>query len=181
MKVTTKNLTLAAMFLALALVLPFLTGQIPQIGSMLLPMHLPVLLCGFLCGWQWGLVVGFIAPLLRSLLFGMPPMVNVAIPMAFELAAYGAFTGLFYQWLETAGSKMKPVTRLYAVLVIAMLLGRVVWGIAKFAVMSLVTSGIFTLPMFFAGAFVTAWPGILVQLVLIPPIVLALKRLKLTA
>ena len=97
MKVSTKSLTLSAMLLALALVLPFLTGQIPEIGSMLLPMHIPVLLCGFLCGWQWGLIVGFIAPLLRSVLFGMPPMVNVAIPMAFELAAYGAFAGAVVQ------------------------------------------------------------------------------------
>ena len=32
------------------LALPFLTGQIPQIGAMLSPMHIPVLLCGFLCG-----------------------------------------------------------------------------------------------------------------------------------
>lgn len=187
MKMTTKNLTLSAMFLALALVLPFLTGQIPEIGSMLLPMHLPVLLCGFLCGWQWGLIVGFIAPLLRSLLFGMPPMVSTAIPMAFELAAYGAFTGLFYDWLLHAklgflGSpspQAKHTVILYAALIVAMLIGRAVWGVAKFAVVSLFTSGVFTLPMFFAGAFVTAWPGIVVQLVIIPPIVLAVNRMKL--
>ena len=50
-----RNLVLSALFLALGLVLPFLTGQIPQFGSMLLPMHLPVLLCGFACSWPWGL------------------------------------------------------------------------------------------------------------------------------
>lgn len=189
MKMTTKTLTLSAMFLALALVLPFLTGQIPEIGSMLLPMHLPVLLCGFLCGWQWGLVVGFIAPLLRSLLFGMPPMVNVAIPMAFELAAYGAFTGLLIGALEhvkgsvlgSLNEQSKRTASLYFALVLAMLLGRLAWGAAKFLIVSLFTAGQFTLPMFFAGAFVTAWPGILLQLVIIPPIVLALKRVKLFA
>ena len=65
-----KNLTLSAMFLAIGLVLPFLTGQIPEIGSLLLPMHIPVFLCGLICGWQYGAVVGFILPLLRNLLFG---------------------------------------------------------------------------------------------------------------
>lgn len=183
MKISVKTLTLSAMFLALALVLPFLTGQIPQIGSSMLPMHLPVLLCGFLCGWPWGLAVGFIAPLLRSLLFGMPPMPGVALPMAFELAAYGALTGLLYGWLrsvprvKTMSEKTWQAVIVIAALIVAMLLGRLVWGAAKYAVVTLFAAGPFTLPMFFAGAFVTAWPGILVQLVLIPPIVLALSRL----
>ena len=66
------TLTLAAMFMGIGLVLPFLTGQIPQIGNMLLPMHIPVLLCGLICGWQYGLTVGLILPLLRYALFGMP-------------------------------------------------------------------------------------------------------------
>lgn len=84
-----KKLTLSAMFLALAYVMPFLTGQIPQIGSMLCPMHIPVLLCGFFCGGPWGLVVGFMAPLLRSFVLGMPPLFPTAFCMSFELAAYG--------------------------------------------------------------------------------------------
>lgn len=64
------DLVLAAMFLAIGIVLPFFTGQIPQIGSMLLPMHLPVFICGLICGWQYGLIIGFILPLLRMTLFG---------------------------------------------------------------------------------------------------------------
>lgn len=93
-----RRLTLAALFLALGLVLPFFTGQIPQIGSMLLPMHLPILLCGFVCGWRWGLGLGLLAPLLRSLLLGMPPLYPQALAMAGELATYGALTG----WLMGA-------------------------------------------------------------------------------
>ena len=91
-----KKMVYAAMCLALCMVLPFLTGQIPQIGSMLLPMHLPVLLCGYLCGWKWGAAVGFAAPLLRHLLFHMPPMPG-AISMAFELAAYGLIVAILYK------------------------------------------------------------------------------------
>ena len=101
MKRNTKllKMILAALFLALAYIMPFLTGQIPQIGSMLCPMHIPLLLCGFICGWPWGLVVGFVAPVLRSMELGMPPMFPVATCMAFELATYGALTGLFYKLL----------------------------------------------------------------------------------
>ena len=87
------RLVLSALFLALGFVLPFLTGQIPQVGSMLLPMHLPALVCGFVCGWPWGLAVGFVMPIARSFLFGMPPLVPTALAMAFELAGYGAAAG----------------------------------------------------------------------------------------
>ena len=92
-----RQLVLAALFLALAFVLPLLTGQVPKVGNMLCPMHFPVLLCGFVLGGPWGLAVGFIAPLVRSVLFGMPPMFPVAISMAFELAAYGLVSGLLWR------------------------------------------------------------------------------------
>ena len=97
----TKNrilkLVLSAMMLAIGFVLPFLTGQIPEVGSMLLPLHLPALICGFVCGWPWGLAVGFVLPILRSLLFGMPPMIPTALCMAFEMAAYGAAAGVLFK------------------------------------------------------------------------------------
>ena len=112
-----KKLVLAALFLALALVLPFLTGQIPEVGSMLCPMHIPALLCGFFCGWPWGLAVGLIAPVLRSLMFGMPPMFPVAICMSFELATYGAISGLLYSKLP------RKKTSIYISLLTAMVAG----------------------------------------------------------
>ena len=98
---STKKVALAGLFLALGLLLPFLTGQIPQIGNMLLPMHIPVLLCGYFCGWRYGLAVGAAAPLLRSALFGLPPMFPIAVAMAFELAVYGLMTGLLYKRFPT--------------------------------------------------------------------------------
>ena len=91
-----QTLAMAAIMMALGFVLPFFTGQIPQIGGMLCPMHLPVLLCGLLCGWRYGLAVGFLLPLLRSVTLGMPPMFPTAVAMAFELAAYGFLAGFLY-------------------------------------------------------------------------------------
>lgn len=121
-----KNMTLAAMFLAIGMVLPFVTGQIPQIGSMLLPMHIPVFLCGLICGWQYGAVVGFILPLLRSVLFGMPVLFPGATAMAFELMTYGLVAGLLY-----GISRWQCVIALYRSMIAAMVAGRAVWGIVQ--------------------------------------------------
>lgn len=154
------------MCLALCMVLPFLTGQIPEIGKRLCPMHIPVFLCGFLCGWPWGLAVGAIAPILRSALFGMPAMGPDAFSMAFELAAYGAISGILYRILPR-----KPWS-VYASLIAAMIAGRLVWGVAKRAMLG----NAFTLSLFFTKGFVDAIPGIVLQLVLIPPLILALNK-----
>lgn len=173
-KNTTYKVVCSALCLALAMVLPFLTGQIPQIGKMLCPMHLPVFLCGFVCGWPWGLAVGFIAPLLRSAWLGMPLIFPDAAAMAFELAVYGLISGLLYRRLP------KKVSSVYLSLLAAMLCGRVVWGIARLIFAGIQGSS-FTFSAFIAGALTTAIPGIIVQLVLIPLVVLALRRAKLLA
>ncbi|MGE4277431.1 MAG: ECF transporter S component [Lawsonibacter sp.] len=169
-----KNMVVAALMLALAYVLPNFTGNIPQIGSMLLPMHLPVMLCGFLCGGPWGAAVGFVAPLLRSILIGMPPMFPTAVSMAFELAAYGFVSGFLYKRLP------KNLGGIYASLIGSMLCGRMVWGVVR-AVLTLAGNNSFSFSAFIAGAFTTAIPGILVQLVAIPVIVLALQKAKLVS
>ena len=160
--------TLAALCLALCYVLPFLTGQIPEIGGMLCPMHLPVLLCGFLSGWPWGLAVGACAPLLRSLTLGMPPLFPTAVAMAVELAVYGAATGLLHRYLP----KKRPYV--YLSLVLAMLAGRAAWGLTMLALLG-ITGGAFTFSAFLAGAFVNAIPGIAVQIVLVPLLVMTLE------
>ena len=170
MKTSTRKLTLSALFLALGLVLPLITGQIPQIGKMLLPMHIPVLLCGMVCGWPYGLAVGAVMPLLRGLLFGMPVLYPTGIGMAFELAAYGAVIGLLYAKLNKRG-----VAGVYMALVPAMLAGRAVWGVAQTVLLGLGGNG-FTMQMFIAGAFATALPGIVLQLVLIPVVMVGLEH-----
>lgn len=164
-----KKLVLSALFLALGLVLPFLTGQIPEIGSMLLPMHIPVLLCGFICGPLWGVAVGFICPLLRSALFTMPPMYPTALAMAFELAAYGLVSGLLYKLMP------KNLGGIYVSLVGAMIAGRIVWGIARL-LMAIGTESPFLWAAFISGAFTTAIAGIVLQLVLIPAVIVLLEK-----
>ena len=171
MKISVKKLVFAALCLALCIVLPFLTGQIPQIGGMLSPMHIPVLLCGFICGWPYALVVGLVAPLLRHVMFGMPPIMT-ALVMTFELAAYGAFAGIFYKLLP------KKTAYLYVALILAMLAGRVVYGLASLVILG-VSGSAFTFQAFLAGAFITAWPGIICHIILIPLIIIALKKAKL--
>lgn len=166
------RLVYAALCLALAIVLPFVTGQIPQFGQMLSPMHLPALLCGFLCGWQYGALVGVIAPLLRYALFGMPPIVPVGIPMAFELAVYGMVAAILYSKLS------KKVINIYVALIGAMLAGRIVGGIAK-AVLLGIQNTSFPISLFVTSYFVETIPGIISQIIIIPLIVIALRKAKL--
>ena len=160
----TKRLVLSGMFLALCMVLPFLTGQIPKIGSALSPMHIPVLICGFACGGVYGAAVGFIAPFLRNLMFHMPPILT-AVAMAVEMAVYGLVAGLLYKKLQ------KTVLNLYLSLVAA-------WGITRFVIAGLAGTE-FSFAMFLSGAFVQAVPGIICHIVLVPLVVLALKKAKL--
>ena len=153
-----QTLAMAAMLMAAGFVLPFFTGQIPQIGNMLCPLHLPVLLCGLLCGWKYGATLG------------MPPMFPTGIAMAFELAAYGFLAGFLY-----ARSRWQCVISLYRCLIAAMIGGRIVWAAAR-VILSGVSGQAFTWQMFLSGAFLTAIPGIILQLVFIPAVMVALDR-----
>jgi len=175
-KANAKNLTSAAICLALCMVLPLLTGHIPQIGMALSPMHIPVLLCGFITGPAYAMIVGLIAPLLRLILLGSPPPF-MAIAMCFELAAYGALAGAFYRAFP------KKIAYIYVSLILSMFIGRFVWGLATW---QLVSTGLFdgqpmamqqfSWEIFISSAFVTAVPGIILHIVLIPVLVMALRK-----
>ena len=156
---TTKKLTLAALFLALGLVLPFITGQIPNIGSMLLPMHFPVILAGIIIDEKIAPIIGFILPLLRYALFGMPPIFPTGIAMAFELMTYALVIALMY----------KHTKNVILSLITSMIMGRIIWGIVMF----IITKISFT--AFISAAFISAIPGIILQLILIPIILKLLK------
>lgn len=167
------NISLSGMFLALAYVMPFITGQIPEIGKMLLPMHIPVLLCGFVCGAPYGFVVGVVAPILRSLTLGVPVLLPTAITMAVELAIYGFVAGILYKTLP------KKKINIYVSLIVAMLVGRVVWGFANFSIYKMGFSvKIFGLETFWVSGFTNAIPGIIVQIALIPIIIMLLEKAK---
>lgn len=163
-----KKMVWSAFFLALGLILPFLTGQIQEIGNKLLPMHIPILICGFVCGWNYGLLIGFITPLLRSFLFSMPTP-SIALGMAFELATYGAITGVLYHKLP------KSKAKIYISLLVAMLAGRLAWGAASIVIYG-ISQTAFTWQMFIGGALLNAIPGIILQIVLIPILMLALEK-----
>jgi len=165
-----RRMVYAAVCLALCILLPFLVGQIPAIASKVSPMHIPVFLAGFLCGPWWACAVGVIAPLLRHALFGMPGF-PTAYAMALELAAYGLVSGLLYKLLP------KKTSNIYVSLIVAMLVGRAVWGCAMVVIMGLQGSA-FTWAAFLAGAFTNAVPAIILHIVLIPIIVMALQRAK---
>ena len=138
---------------------------------MLCPMHFPVLLAGFVLGGPWGLAVGFIAPLLRSVLFGMPPLFPTALSMAFELATYGFVSGVVYRKVRHT----LPMT--FVTLLTAMVAGRIVWGVVRFVLAGL-TGSSFPFSAFLAGALLNALPGIIAQLILIPLIITALQKAK---
>ena len=165
---TVYNIVTSALCLALCIVLPFLTGQIPEIGSMLCPMHIPVFICAFICGGWYAFAVGLVAPIMRSLIFTMPPLFPTAIAMSFELCAYGLFAGLIYKLLP------KKIYNIYISLICSMLIGRVVLGISN----TLLLGSKYSFDAFLTGAFVQAVPGIIVQIVLIPLLVIAVNKRK---
>ncbi len=170
----TKNLVLSALLIAVGVILPFITMQIPEIGNMLLPMHIPVILCGFLCGGPYGFVVGLILPLLRSILFGMPIMMPAAAAMAPEMAVYGLVTGILYQKLKYRKFGI------YITLVTAMIAGRIVWGVASIMVFSHL-GNTFTWKLYAMNGYINAIPGIVLQLILIPILVKRLRMARRTA
>ncbi|HHV09159.1 MAG TPA: ECF transporter S component [Clostridiales bacterium] len=171
MKKQNMKLVLSALFIALGIILPFITMQIPRIGNMLLPMHIPVMLCGFICGGPYGFIVGLIVPLLRSVLVGMPLMMPTAVSMSPELAVYGLVTGYVYQKLKDRRFGI------YVALLTAMILGRIVWGGVSIGLFSLMGNS-FTWKLFVMNGFVNAIPGIVIQLIFIPLLVKRLKRNK---
>lgn len=159
------------MCLALAQLLPMVTGTVPKIGNMLCPMHIPVLLCGFLCGYKWGLLVGFVAPLMRSFIFSMPPLFPEATSMAFELATYGLVVALVYNALP------KKTVNIYVSLAVAMLSGRIVWGVVRLLLLGLADVN-FSFQIFVTSGFVTALPGIILQFIIVPLVVMLVKKTK---
>ncbi len=175
MKKSVKELTAAAMLLAIGILLPSLTMNVPQIGNMLCPMHLPVLLCGAICGWKYGLAVGALTPILRFALFMPGAIINTGIPMMFELAAYGVLIAVL---LKVIPNKHR-IPHIYASLIGAMIGGRLIWAVVRLIMSRFMQNLPFSLGIFVTQAFVNAVPGIILQLIIVPAVLFALERSKL--
>ena len=154
---------------ALCYILPLLFHAL-SIGTVFSPMHIPILLCGILCGWPYATAVGCIAPALRYALFGMPILYPTGIAMMAELATYGIVVGFLYQ-----RSRWQCLRALYRAIITAMVSGRAVWALAEIALLGISADG-FTWQMFISGALLNAIPGIIVQLILLPAVMVALNR-----
>lgn len=164
-----KNMTMAAVCVALCVVLPIAFHSIPDAGSVFLPMHIPVLICGMICGWPYGFLCGLVGPLLSSALTGMPPIAFLP-GMMVECAAYGMVSGLMLKYVHTKST----YADLYIALITAMIAGRVISGIAKALIF---TPGL-AMSAWITASFVTALPGILIQLVFLPSVVFTLMKAK---
>lgn len=167
---TAKRTVLAALFVALCVVLPIAFHTIPNAGSIFLPMHIPVLICGIVCGWPFGLACGLVGPLLSNLLTSMPPAAMLPA-MMIECGVYGLVSGLLLKWVRTG----KLNADLYIALLSAMLAGRIVSGVAK----ALIFAPGMTFGAWIAASFVTALPGIVIQLIVVPLLVNVLIRTRL--
>lgn len=165
---TTKKLIVTALCMALGVVLPMAFHAVPNAGSVLLPMHIPVLLCGLSTGPVYGLLCGILTPALSSLLTGMPK-VPYLFTMMFELAVYGLMAGILIRWIK--GNQ--PVINLYLSLIGAMLAGRVIYGIVNALIFQ---AGAYSFEVWLTASFVTAFPGIVLQLLLLPAVVRALQK-----
>lgn len=166
-----KKAILTAACIALCVVLPMALHAIPNSGSIYCPMHIPVLLCGLICGWPFGLLCGLAGPALSTLLTQMPPMAYLPSMMV-ELAAYGLITGLVMKLVHTK----HDLADLYISLLAAMLGGRIVAGISRALIFA---AGSYSMTAWTTSYFVTAWPGLVIQLALIPAIVSALEKARL--
>ena len=162
----TRNLVIAAMMVALGVALPQAFHAVPNAGSIFLPMHIPVLLCGLICGWPYGLVCGLLGPAVSSLT-GMPP-IAILPSMMVECATYGAVTGLMMKFVRTKHA----TADLYISMITAMILGRVVSGLAKALIFSPGTAPF----AWVTTSLITGIPGICIQLVVMPVIVFSLTK-----
>lgn len=171
MKNETRKLVWASFLLILGLVLPRiinLAGS-PTLGNLISPMHIPVFLTGLILGPLYGALVGFMTPLLSTLLFALPPLMPpITILMAFELSAFALIAGYLYS---------NRTKNMYLSLVIAMILGRIVYSLALIAVGPIFNFNPPFIP-FMQGAFITGIPGMIIQLLIIPAIIKKIKPIK---
>ncbi len=175
-KFSTLNIVTCAMLSALAVVVSSVMHNLfGEWAKMLSPMHLPVFLAGILCGQWLGLICGAVAPLLGFLSSGRPIFPDPLVPMMLELATYGFISGLL-RGVFTKNPKTQKFASVLA-LVCAMVVGRVVNGIAGGVVMAIGGAPLLqSVWLKFVSGFTSTWVGMICQLIAIPAILFAMQK-----
>ena len=169
-----KKMCIFIVLLSLGWVFPFITAQSRELGNMLNLIHIPTLIGGMILGPWYGVLLGVITPITRSFIFGMPKLYPLAICMGLELGTYGLISGLIFKLLKNRFS-IKEVIALYLSLIIALLCGRIVWGVSR-SIFAMFSTEIMTFKIFITSGFLVSWPGVLLQIIIIPIIYYAIKK-----
>lgn len=150
-----KLVAFSAVFTALSVAAPWLAHQFGIAGQVFLPMHLFVFIAALLFGWPAGIIVGLFTPIMSYLISGMPAL-SILPVIAVEIIAYGLIAGFL---------RGKMQLNLYASLIGALVLGKLFLGMGAFIVLG-------SDPIFYIRqAVYIGWPGIVLQILLIPFIV----------
>ena len=166
LKLTSKQITLTALFITLGVTFPIVFHQVALSGRIFSPMHIPVFLAGIFVGPIGGLIVGLVCPGLSFMLTGMPPPYAVPL-MSLELPVYGVSIGILIRIIKF------PILSL----VLAMILGRLAFALGLF-VFGLFLSLPYGPEAFIKVSVITGLPGIALQLILIPLLIEATKLAK---
>ncbi|MFC2041589.1 ECF transporter S component [Chloroflexota bacterium] len=153
-------------FVLLDILVPWVFHQFHLAGPTFLPMHIFVLIAGLAFGWRAGLIVGLLTPLTSYAVSGMP-VLRVLPQIAIELSAYGLVAGILREklnlrvlWSLLGAMIAGRLAMCLAVLVIYLIVGRIYSPIGPEANPFLVLWSVIK----------QGWPGMVVQLALIPPI-----------
>lgn len=165
----TQELTIAAMSLALGIILPQAFHMVPNAGSIFLPMHIPILICGFLVSPLYAFLVGLLCPIISHFVFQMPPTIMLG-QMMVELSIYGLSTSLLSKVIHIKSDYL----RTYIILILSMLIGRICYGLMNYLFFK---AGSYSLEIWLSAAFISSLPGILIQLILIPMLVVNAKKI----
>ncbi|MCD4711656.1 MAG: ECF transporter S component [Clostridiales bacterium] len=163
----THSLILSGVFIALGLVLPIAFHMFGGAGPIFLPMHIPVLIGGFFLSPMLALSVGVLTPMLSGIITGMPPIFPMMPIMMLELGIYG---------LTISVVKNNVTKNPYIALLASMILGRVAAGFMVFVLSTFFAAKLPSAIIFITTSVTTGIPGIIIQLIIIPIVVIALNK-----
>lgn len=168
-----EKIVLTGLFIAIGVVLAPLFHS-AGLGQVFSPMHFPVLVCGLLLGWKYGLITGLLTPLITSFMLQAPPLFPMATVMSLELAVYGLLSGLIYNKCSLFTSKIANV---YVALIVAMIAGRIVYGLT-YGILFVLGLSDFAFSTYVTSLFVVGLPGIVLQILIVPAVVMTIERKK---